>query len=193
MRASGAGPDSVALELSNVVFRMKMLGLNTVRLPFSFVDLYDTPIRAYTSVPCIQACTLPLQEWVINRSGTCMGTRGQRYDSGLPFTLRCLTFTGRGTDAANREGGRHVGQALLDLPNNQFSPKSSICFNDSQANVEGGPPQCVSGVSFRVHGFQIWAQRASAKQNARSCRALPRILCMLLNQTLVPRYQGIEV
>lgn len=39
------GPTALTLDLVNVVRRMKLLGFNGVRLPFSFTDLYTrTPV-----------------------------------------------------------------------------------------------------------------------------------------------------
>ena len=42
------GTDSLTLDFATVVYRLQLLGFNAVRLPFSFVDLYDTPPKSQT-------------------------------------------------------------------------------------------------------------------------------------------------
>ena len=37
----GTGSDSLTLDFATIVYRLQLLGFNSVRLPFSFSDLYD--------------------------------------------------------------------------------------------------------------------------------------------------------
>ena len=46
--------DASTQDLAYVMRRMKALGFNTIKLPFSFNTLYETP---FTSYP--QSCTIP--------------------------------------------------------------------------------------------------------------------------------------
>jgi hypothetical protein len=49
-------PNPLAFDFATIVYRMQLLGINAIRLPFSFTDLFQTAPRNYTA-----ACTLPTQ------------------------------------------------------------------------------------------------------------------------------------
>lgn len=49
-------PNPLAFDFATIVYRMQLLGINAIRLPFSFTDLFQKTPRNYTA-----ACTLPTQ------------------------------------------------------------------------------------------------------------------------------------
>jgi Cellulase (glycosyl hydrolase family 5) len=51
--------DSTSFDFATVVYRMQLLGFNAIRLPFSFLDLYQLAPKNYT-----QSCTLDSQSQI---------------------------------------------------------------------------------------------------------------------------------
>jgi hypothetical protein len=59
-------PDSLTMDFATIVYRLQLLGFNSVRIPFSFKNLYDVPPRSYqqscntlTQASIVQATTNP--------------------------------------------------------------------------------------------------------------------------------------
>ncbi len=55
------GSNASTQDLAYVMRRMKALGFNTIKLPFSFNTLYETP---FTSYP--QSCVIPNEQYLLN-------------------------------------------------------------------------------------------------------------------------------
>jgi hypothetical protein len=138
------GTTSATRDFRTIVWRIKQLGFNAVRLPFTFAHFADAP--APTDAPCYAETAVrpspPLRCGPLGQSeGARPHARPVLASPRRPGAALAMTLLSAATEAASAPPPRRARQALLDL---SVTPPASLpAFNATTLPASGAaaPPQ----------------------------------------------------